>query len=142
MAPKFQDKKLWLNMNVLFVETEKEAILIDLNNRTHYYPNETASIMLNLLTSDGKGPIHFDDVKKHLMTKYKLKIDDAEKAVDAFCDHLKKNDLLGCAAADVPATGTIDAHIQKKKVGSWANPTVPRGVNSGVIGYVIIGYRP
>jgi hypothetical protein len=146
MASDFQGKKLWLNMNVLFVETEKDAIVIDLRNKKHYYPNETASVMLHMLIPEqGKGPTHFDDLKNNLVKKFALTVDDAGKAIGQFCARLEQDDLLGSAEAEVPATRKtpeVDAFIQKIKVGKWAEPDLRQGVNSGGVGYVIIGYRP
>jgi Coenzyme PQQ synthesis protein D (PqqD) len=144
MAPKFQNKKLWLNPNLLFIETENEAILIDVAKKKHYYPNETASIMLNLLVPNEEGPIHFDDMKNHLLKKYAIDVGKAENAIDNFCEHLEKNGLLSSAATDARGTGDIYPHIQKKKIDkdNWHDPAVRTGVNSGILGYAIVHYRP
>jgi hypothetical protein len=145
MTNKFKGKKLWLNPNILFVETENEGILIDLRGKTrHYIPNESASIVLNLLTKEEKDAIHFEDLQKHLVETYNIQAAQAEGAVDNLCQVLAKDGLLGSASADSPPTGKIDPHIKKKKekVRGWANPEARPGTGSGVVGYVVTSYRP
>jgi|UniRef100_A0A7C5ALJ2 predicted deacylase len=141
----YQDHLLWLKPNVLFVQicekspegkTITRSLVVDLNNNTHYTPqNDSAQAVLDLLARENGR--HFHDLKAKVLGRYRVDAQTAEDQISAFLEQLESHGILGKTQA-LPHTLTVFREAGSEE---WTAPEITAGGSTAVVTRVIVPYR-
>jgi hypothetical protein len=143
----YAGKNLSLHDDCIFIQLDEKSVVFrhkPHNKRSHYTPqNESARMLLDLLTQNAPDGISFDDLKVHLLRQYQLDDKQAETVLNEFLTDLDNFGLLGKPGG----AKKVDDHKHygapaAKKHQAEARGHITAGGTVVTCGYVIVWYRP
>jgi len=126
-------KVYWLKENCLFVQVDDKAIILDIEERTHYLPNPTAAFILQFMVAE-RGIGH-NDLKRKLIDHYGISDQEASAAIETVLNKTTEGNR--------PLIKRMDGHIPPiheydHPIGGWKNPRIdPHGTRTK-LGNIVI----
>jgi hypothetical protein len=135
---------LSLHKDCIFVQLDEKAVVFrhgPHNKRTHFTPqNDSARMLLDLLTHNAPDGISFNDLKAHLLRQYQVNDQEAKDALNDFL-----GDLDGAGLLEKPGGGTqVDDQYYgapHKKDKGGARGKITAGGSVVTVGFIITWYR-
>ena len=141
----YAGKNLSLHEDCIFIQLDEKSVVFrhkPANKRSHYSPqNESARMLLDLLTRNVPDGISFDDLKLHLLRQYQLTEPEAKALLNDFLTDLDKSGLLGKPGG----SKKVDDQKNYPKLAAKKKKETARITAGGTVittGYVITWYRP
>ncbi len=129
----------WLKENLLFVQIEDKSIILDIEERTHYLPNETAAFILQFMVAE-RGVGH-DDLVNKLTAAYGISAVEAENAIKVILGSKSAKNhvsLVKKAVGTIPVIEKFHEPRPLEKKPAWKTPEIGPSGTVTCVGPIVI----